>query len=108
MAFTLDDLETIIANRAGASPSESYTASLIHRGLARCAQKLGEEGVEAAIAAVKGDREELVRESADLLYHLLVTLKASDVTLAQVYAELEARQNRLGQVERRVTDTENA
>lgn len=94
MAFTLDDLQTIISNRAGASPSESYTAHLLHEGVAKCAQKLGEEAVEAAIAAVKGDRAELARESADVLYHLLVTLKATGVPLDDVYAELEARQQR--------------
>jgi len=99
MAFTLSELESVIANRAGASPSESYTARLLRQGIAKCAQKLGEEAVEASIAAVRGDREELVRETADVLYHLLVTLKAADVPLADVYAELEARQNRLGQAE---------
>ncbi|MEX0627894.1 MAG: phosphoribosyl-ATP diphosphatase [Cucumibacter sp.] len=100
MAFTLDDLQTIITNRAGASPSESYTARLLHEGVAKCAQKLGEEAVEASIAAVRGDKAELTRESADVLYHLLVLLKAAGLPLADVYAELEARQRRLGQAER--------
>lgn len=99
MAFGLDDLNTIIGNRAGASPAESYTARLLHEGVSKCAQKLGEEAVEASLAAVKGDKAELVRESADVLYHLLVLLKATDVNLADVYAELEARQKRLGQAE---------
>lgn len=99
MAFGLDDLNTIIGNRAGASPAESYTARLLHEGVSKCAQKLGEEAVEASLAAVKGDKAELVRESADVLYHLLVLLKATDVKLADVYAELEARQKRLGQAE---------
>ncbi|NOZ33650.1 MAG: phosphoribosyl-ATP diphosphatase [Alphaproteobacteria bacterium] len=108
MAFDLTKLETIIANRAGASPAESYTARLIDQGVARCAQKLGEEGVEVAIAAVRGDRGELVRESADLLYHLLVTLKALDVGLEEVYGELDARQSRLGAAERGATKEEQA
>ncbi|HUV32709.1 MAG TPA: phosphoribosyl-ATP diphosphatase [Devosiaceae bacterium] len=97
MAFSLTDLDTIIANRAAASPAESYTAKLLHSGVAKCAQKLGEEAVEAAIAAVRGDKAELTRESADLIYHLLVTLKAAGVPLADVFAELDARQKRLGQ-----------
>lgn len=102
MAFTLDDLDTIIANRASAAPAESYTASLLHEGVLKCAQKLGEEGVEAALAAVVGDKAGLTGEAADVLYHLLVTLRAAGVPLADVYAELEARQNRLGQAERGV------
>ncbi|MDB5614146.1 MAG: phosphoribosyl-ATP diphosphatase, partial [Devosia sp.] len=70
--MTLDDLEARIAIRAAASPYESYTAKLIARGMEKCAQKLGEEATEAVIAAVTGNRPELVKESADVLYHLLV------------------------------------
>lgn len=99
MTFTLDDLERVIANRATASPAESYTARLMAEGVAKCAQKLGEEAVETAIAAVKPDREELIRETADLFYHLLVTLRASGVDLSEVYEELGARQHRQGLAE---------
>ncbi|MBX9910917.1 MAG: phosphoribosyl-ATP diphosphatase [Beijerinckiaceae bacterium] len=89
--FTLADLEARIAERAKASPDESWTAKLLAAGPERCAKKLGEEAVEAVIAAVKGDREELIAESADLIYHLLVVLKARDVALQDVLSQLEAR-----------------
>jgi phosphoribosyl-ATP pyrophosphohydrolase len=89
--MTLDDLETRIAIRAAASPDESYTAKMIARGMEKCAQKLGEEATEAVIAAVTGNRAELVKESADVLFHLLVVLKASDIPLAEVMTELDAR-----------------
>lgn len=89
--FTLADLEARIAERAKASPDESWTAMLLAAGPERCAKKLGEEAVEAVIAAVKGDRDELIAESADLLYHLLVVLKARDVALQDVLSQLEAR-----------------
>lgn len=90
-AFTLADLEARIAERAKASPDESWTARLLASGPERCAKKLGEEAVEAVIAAVKGDRAELIAESADLLYHLLVVLKSRDVALQDVLSQLEAR-----------------
>jgi phosphoribosyl-ATP pyrophosphohydrolase len=90
-AFTLADLARIVAERAAASPDESYTAKLIAGGPARGAKKLGEEAVEAAIAAVQGDREALVAEAADVLYHLLVVLQAGGVPLQDVMAELERR-----------------
>ncbi len=89
--FTLADLEARIAERAKASPDESWTAKLLAAGPERCAKKLGEEAVEAVIAAVKGDRAELIAESADLIYHLLVVLKARDVALQDVLSQLEAR-----------------
>ncbi len=89
--FTLADLEARIAERANALPEESWTAKLLAAGPERCAKKLGEEAVEAVIAAVKGDRDELIAESADLLYHLLVVLKARDVALQDVLSQLEAR-----------------
>ncbi|MEX0915599.1 MAG: bifunctional phosphoribosyl-AMP cyclohydrolase/phosphoribosyl-ATP diphosphatase HisIE, partial [Wenzhouxiangellaceae bacterium] len=72
----LAELERIIESRKGADPDSSYTARLLEAGIKRCAQKVGEEGVEVALAASAGDREELVSESADLLYHLLVVLAA--------------------------------
>ena len=90
-AFTLADLEARIAERAKASPDESWTAKLLAAGPERCAKKLGEEAVEAVIAAVKGDRVELIAESSDLIYHLLVVLKSRDVALQDVLRQLEAR-----------------
>ncbi|SES43535.1 phosphoribosyl-ATP diphosphatase [Rhizobium sp. NFR03] len=95
-AFSLSDLEAIVAERAKASPETSWTAKLVEKGQARAAKKLGEEAVEAVIAAVSGDRRELVSESADLLYHLLVVLKIADVPLQEVLEELEGRTVRSG------------
>lgn len=89
--FTLADLEARIAERAKASPDESWTAKLLAAGPERCAKKLGEEAVEAVIAAIKGDRTELIAESADLIYHLLVVLKSRDIALQDVLSQLEAR-----------------
>ncbi|GLQ58193.1 phosphoribosyl-ATP diphosphatase [Devosia nitrariae] len=100
MSFTLEDLEARIAVRAAASPEESYTAKLLARGVAKCAQKLGEEATEAVIAAVTGDKPELVKEAADVLYHLTVVLRAADVPLAQVMAELETRTAQSGLAEK--------
>lgn len=94
--FTLEDLEAIIARRATSGDEGSYTAKLLRKGMARCAKKLGEEGVEAALAAVSGDRVELTKEAADVLYHLLVVLRAAELPLADVYAELETRTSRSG------------
>lgn len=90
LAF-LGQLKRVIDQRRGADPASSYTAKLLDRGVKRCAQKVGEEGVEVALAATAGDREELVNESADLLYHLLVVLAASEVELDEVFAALEDR-----------------
>jgi phosphoribosyl-ATP pyrophosphohydrolase/phosphoribosyl-AMP cyclohydrolase len=87
----LATLEKVIADRAEADPGDSYTAQLLGKGVKRIAQKVGEEGVETALAATAGDRDELVAESADLLYHLLVLLRASDLTLSDVTAELQRR-----------------
>ncbi|MCY1249457.1 Phosphoribosyl-ATP pyrophosphatase [compost metagenome] len=98
--MTLEDLEARIASRASASPDESYTATLIARGMEKCAQKLGEEATEAVIAAVSGNRAELVKESADLLYHLLVVLRAAGIPLSEVMAELDARTARSGLAEK--------
>jgi phosphoribosyl-ATP pyrophosphohydrolase len=99
-AFSLTDLERIVAERASASPEESWTAKLLAAGPERAAKKLGEEAVEAVIAAVKGDREELIAESADLLYHLLVVLRSRDVALRDVLSQLEARTARSGLAEK--------
>lgn len=98
--MNLEDLEARIALRAAASPEESYTAKLIARGIDKASQKLGEEAIEAVIAAVTGDRAELVKESADLLYHLLVVLRAADVPLAEIMAELDARTAQSGLAEK--------
>lgn len=89
--FTLSDLEHIVAERARSMDGSSYTASLFAKGQIRAAKKLGEEAVETVIAAVSGDRAEVVMESADLLYHLLVVLKIADVPLDEVLAELQRR-----------------
>ncbi len=80
-----------IADRATADPADSYTARLLALGIKRIAQKVGEEGVETALAAVAGDRAELESEAADLVYHLLVLLEASGSSLDQVVAELRRR-----------------
>ena len=100
MPFTLEDLAARVAARAAASPEESYTAKLLARGVDRCAQKLGEEAVETAIAAVAGRKDELTKEAGDVLYHLLVLLRASGVGLAEVMAELEARTAQSGLAEK--------
>lgn len=92
----IDRLFATIESRKGASPDTSYTAKLLHKGVARCAKKLGEEGVEAALAAATGDRAGVISESADLLYHLLVVWAATGVTPEDVYAALEARESQSG------------
>ncbi|MBJ6132691.1 phosphoribosyl-ATP diphosphatase [Ochrobactrum sp. Q0168] len=94
--FTLADLERIVAERASATDGSSYTASLVAKGQTRAAKKLGEEAVETVIAAVNGDRAEVVTESADLLYHLLVVLKIANVPLNEVLAELQRRTAQTG------------
>ncbi len=98
--MTLETLDARIAVRAAASPEESYTAKLLSRGVEKCAQKLGEEAVEAAIAAVAGTKADVANEAADLLYHLLVLLRAADVPLADVMAVLEARTGQSGLAEK--------
>jgi len=89
--FTLADLEKRIAERAQADAAQSYTRALIDKGVAHCAKKLGEEAFETAMAAVQEDKGRLIAEAADLMYHLLVVLKARGVTLAEVEAELDKR-----------------
>ena len=98
--FTLPDLARIVAERAAAPPAESYTAKLLADGPARAAKKLGEEAVEAVIAAVSGDRQNLTAEAADLIYHLLVVLQGAGVPLQDVMAELERRTARSGLAEK--------
>ncbi|MCP4954264.1 bifunctional phosphoribosyl-AMP cyclohydrolase/phosphoribosyl-ATP diphosphatase HisIE [Photobacterium aquimaris] len=87
----LHQLEQILANRKGADPDTSYTASLYARGTKRISQKVGEEGVEVALAATSGDKAELVCESADLIYHLLVLLQDQNLDLEDVINKLKQR-----------------
>jgi len=91
MAFTLGELEDFLAIRAKAGADQSYTAKLLAAGPPTAAKKLGEEAVEAVIAAVQGDYRALVMESADVLYHLLVVLRSRGVPLQDVLDELERR-----------------
>ena len=91
-AFTfLADLERVLAARKDADPKSSYTASLYNKGIKRIAQKVGEEGVETALAATVHDKEELKNEAADLLYHLTVLLQASDMSLNDALSVLRER-----------------
>lgn len=94
--FSLNDLEKIVAERAMASPDQSWTAKLVAAGQTKAAKKLGEEATETVIAAVAQDRKELVGESADLLYHLLVVLKIADIPLQDVLDELQRRTSQSG------------
>jgi len=94
--FTIADLEQRVRERADASADISYTRKLLDKGVAQCAKKFGEEAVEAALAAVSEDREHLIGEAADVLYHLLVMLRARGVTLAEVEALLETRTKKSG------------
>ena len=98
--FTLDDLAKIIDERAGDPQEISYTASLLNKGTAKCAEKFGEEAVEAVIAAVSGNRTELTKESADVLFHLLVLLKDAGVPFSEVLEELSARTIQSGHQEK--------
>ena len=98
--LTLDALYDLVASRKGADPETSYTAQLYGRGTAKIAQKLGEEAVEAVIAAVARDRGETVKESADVLYHLMVLWADAGIVPADVYAELIRRQGISGHAEK--------
>jgi len=95
-AFTLHDLEKRVQDRAQAAPGASYTRTLIDKGVAHCAKKLGEEAVEVAIAAIAEDRGRVVAEAADLLYHLLVVLHARGIRLDEVEAALAERTRQTG------------
>lgn len=88
----LEELAKTIADRNGADPETSWTAKLLSKGPEKCAEKFGEEAVEAIIEAVKGDKDKLTKEAADVLYHLLVMLTSRDVAIADVLQELERRQ----------------
>lgn len=92
----LDRLAATIAARVDADPEQSWTAKLLSRGPEKCAEKFGEEAVEAVIEAVRGDRDKLAAEAADVLYHLLVMCAAREVTLDDVRAELARREGTSG------------
>ena len=96
MSDALIRLAATIAARKGSDPEASWTAKLLSMGPEKAAEKFGEEAVEAIVEAVRGDRDALTREAADVIYHLLVMLAARDVTLEDVLAELEAREGRSG------------
>jgi phosphoribosyl-ATP pyrophosphohydrolase/phosphoribosyl-AMP cyclohydrolase len=87
----IGSLERVIASRASADPATSYTAKLLAEGPARAAQKVGEEGVETALAGRCGDDAELTSEAADLVYHLTVLLKARGLAWTDIIAELKKR-----------------
>ena len=100
MTNALTRLAATIEARKTADPESSWTAKLLAKGPEKCAEKFGEEAVEAIIEAVKGDKAKLTSEAADVLYHLLVMLAARDVTLAQVLAELDTRAGTSGIAEK--------
>ena len=100
MTKGIERLAATIAARKDADPESSWTAKLLANGPEKCAEKFGEEAVEAIIEAVKGDRDRLTAEAADVLYHLLVMLAARDVTLAEVLAELDRREGTSGLAEK--------
>lgn len=93
-------LAATIESRKGADPETSWTAKLLARGPEKCAEKFGEEAIEAVIEAVRGDPVRLTAEAADVLYHLLVMLAACGVTLAEVEAELARREGTSGLAEK--------
>jgi phosphoribosyl-ATP pyrophosphohydrolase len=96
----LDRLAADIASKAKASPDQSYTAKLLSKGVSACAKKLGEEAVEAALAAASGSKVETTKEAADVLYHLLVLLQSVGVSPEEVMAELKRREGVGGLVEK--------
>lgn len=98
--FSLDDLAAIIAARAESTAAASYTKSLLESGAARCARKFGEEAVELVIATVEGDRDDIISESADMLYHFLVALQLRGVALSDVLGELGRRTRQSGHQEK--------
>jgi phosphoribosyl-ATP pyrophosphohydrolase len=95
-AFTVHDLEKRVGDRAAASPEVSYTRKLLDRGVGHCAKKLGEEAVETILAATTESRDRMIAETGDLIYHLLVLLKARDISLAEVEAALATRVSKSG------------
>jgi phosphoribosyl-ATP pyrophosphohydrolase len=100
MGDALDRLEATIRSRRSADPASSYVANLFAKGRPKIAQKLGEEAVETVIAALSGDRDAVIGESADLLFHLTILLAELDIPLADVMAELDRREGVSGLVEK--------
>lgn len=98
--MSLHDLDKTIAARKGAEPDSSWTAKLFSKGPEKCAEKFGEEAIEAVIEAIKGDRARLTSEAADVLYHLLVMCAAHDISLADIEAELDRRTAQSGIAEK--------
>jgi phosphoribosyl-ATP pyrophosphohydrolase len=98
--ITLDELARTIDQRAGASAETSYTRSLLDRGAAHCARKFGEEAIELTIAAAALDESAVRAEAADVLYHLLVVLRARGVTFSSVMEELDKRSGQSGHAEK--------
>ena len=96
----LSELAETIAQRAKADPESSWTAKLLAKGPEKCAEKFGEEAVEAIIEAVKDNRDGLILESADVLFHLLVMLQSRGITLDEVLDELARRQGTSGITEK--------
>ena len=92
----LEDLVKTINSRADADPSESWTAKLLAQGPEKCAEKFGEEAVEAIIEAVKGDKNALISEAADVIFHYLVMLKSREINFDDVMKELKIRTNKSG------------
>jgi len=98
--FTLETLAELIAARAASTAEKSYTKSLLDAGPSRAAKKMGEEAVETVIAAIEGDRQALISESADLVYHLMVLFQTCGIALSDVLAELEKRTVQSGHEEK--------
>ena len=94
--MSLKALAETIQARKSADPDSSWTAKLLSKGPEKCAEKFGEEAIEAIVEAVKGDKARLTSEAADVMYHLLVMLAAHDITLADVEAELARREGQSG------------
>jgi len=100
MSDVLERLAATIQARRNADPTSSHTAQMLSKGAAKCAEKFGEEAIEAIIEAAKGDQAALTREAADVLYHLQVMLAASDVAWSDVLSELERREGTSGITEK--------
>ena len=98
----LDDLwETIEERALNASPKDSYVSNLISKGIKECAKKLGEEGVETSLAAITMNKEGIIKESADLLFHLLVLWKAAGLKPEEIMEELKKRESVSGLIEKK-------
>ena len=98
--MTLEELFKVVEARAKASPDDSWTAKLLSKGPEKCAEKFGEEAVETIIEAAKQNRTGLIKESADVLFHLCVLLKSQNISLSDVMDELATRQSKSGLVEK--------